>query len=209
MKRSAHVQAFSLIELLVVITIVGLLAAIGTPMYQAYTARSVILAGINAAEPLLQDFRKSANTLPTAGPANPSYGSNNFWPPNQFMVAGSLLNVYTNRNVTAYGPNISNIGYGTNKSGNSGDGFGGGFTIRIPNTSGYLTSTYPYFEVQIAYRWVNGALIRACGTYANAPFGNFPIPPASLLPSSCQCSNVSWWAAVGDLSDSGGCPRAL
>lgn len=209
MGKCARMQAFSLIELLVVITIVGLLAAIGTPVYQTSNAKSLILAGINAAEPLLKDFERAANTLPTAGPGLPSYASNNFWPPNQFMVAGSLQNVYTGRNVTAYGSKISNIGYGTGKSGNSGDGYGGGFTIRMPNTSGYLTSTHPYFEIKIAYRWVNNTLVMACGIQANISFGTFPAPPASLLPSNCQCANVDWWAAVGDFNNSNGCPRSF
>lgn len=197
---------FSLIELIVVISIIAILAALAVPSYQKYRAKALIVEALQTAEPLFQDFKKAANTMPTAQGYGSAYSSNNFWPPNQFMINGNLQTVYTT--VAVPWTPISHIGYGTSRSGNSGDGNGGGFTLRITNTSGYQTSTYPYFEVQVVYRWVGNQLVMACGSGIDA-WGVFPVPPAELLPSNCQCRNTNWWAAVGDPNNNFGCPPAF
>ena len=46
-------QAFTLIELMIVISIIGILAAIGIPAYQDYTARARVAEGPSLAAPAL------------------------------------------------------------------------------------------------------------------------------------------------------------
>ena len=49
--RFKQAQGFTLIELMVVVAIIGILAAIALPEYQAYTVRSRVTEGLNLALP--------------------------------------------------------------------------------------------------------------------------------------------------------------
>lgn len=53
MKRSIQ-QGFTLIELMIVVAIIGILAAVALPAYQDYTVRSRITEGFNLAQPARQ-----------------------------------------------------------------------------------------------------------------------------------------------------------
>lgn len=69
-------QGFTLIELMIVIAIVGILAAIALPAYQDYTVRSKMseaLAGIAEAKTTVAEYYASNGTLPAA---TTSYGIN-------------------------------------------------------------------------------------------------------------------------------------
>jgi len=61
-------QGFTLIELMIVVAIVGILAAIAIPAYQDYTVRAKVSEGlslVNAAKIAVEDTFQSTGTIPT------------------------------------------------------------------------------------------------------------------------------------------------
>ncbi len=61
-------QGFTLIELMIVVAIIGILAAIAIPAYQDYTIRAKVTEGIgfaNAARTALAEYYLSNNDFPT------------------------------------------------------------------------------------------------------------------------------------------------
>lgn len=66
MKRSIQ-QGFTLIELMIVVAIIGILAAVALPAYQDYTVRAKVTEGLNLANPLKAIVAENAAN---ATPAN-------------------------------------------------------------------------------------------------------------------------------------------
>ena len=62
-------QGFTLIELMIVVAIIGILAALAIPAYQDYTIRAKVSEGINmaaAARTAVSEFRISQDDFPTS-----------------------------------------------------------------------------------------------------------------------------------------------
>jgi type IV pilus assembly protein PilA len=86
MKRAQ--QGFTLIELMIVVAIIGILAAIALPAYQDYTVRSKVTDGLNLS---------AAAKLAVAE----TYASNGAWPTTNALAGVAAANTITSKYTTS------------------------------------------------------------------------------------------------------------
>jgi type IV pilus assembly protein PilA len=159
-------KGFTLIELMIVVAIIGILAAIAIPAYQDYTVRSQVTEGLN----LAGDWKAAVSEV---------YAQTGQWPADTDAIFGS------GSTVTKEGKYVEAV---TLDNGNIIIQYGNQANSNI-NGAYYLT-LHPFATSNGDVVWICGL----AGTAGTTPVDDAPAPgtatniPDKYLPASCRSS---------------------
>lgn len=179
--RICKLNAFSLIELMVVVAIMALLSAVALPAYRDYVVRAKVLKAVNYLHShgvaLKNDYELSE--FPASIVVNGVTITSPAW---QIVQDGDIYAAsYERNNSTGY----ARIGVTVS-------GLEGIPSYITPSTQGTLPNAYHAVYLELYDN--NGTMQSACGQLITGDTASIPL---DYLPAGCKCTNVYQMPANG------------
>ena len=102
-------QGFTLIELMIVVAIIGILAAIAIPAYQDYTVRAKVTEGLNVADSAKTAIAEAYQSNDMAGVTAAATTWNAAFTPTKYVIAGTTVTGASGAITIMFGPNIAQL----------------------------------------------------------------------------------------------------